>query len=612
VSTADSFKETVTVKTEDLSENGSQFSGTAATDIFFQTWLTQQCSMIPGTVSGVLLLGDPDTGPFEPVSLWPIGQPASQRLAEVSHRTLQSRQSQILEGSPLATVSCPVLLDGQMHGLAAVEVSSQNKAELSNAVQSLQWGLQGIEAKLRNEQSQGEQNTRERLMATLDLVASVLVEDGFESSAQALATDLAMRLDCDRVSIGFVLDQHTNVVAVSHSAEFGKRMNLIRAIGTAMDESLDQKSIIVLPSVDGGALVTRDHASLARLFGSDSVLTIPFSVGKATIGAVTFERPRGRIFNTDEIELCQAVVALSSRILESKRLNDRWLMTRIADVIREELSKLIGPRHFGRKLAALVIMIAVLFFSFATGDYRVGANATLEGSVRRVLVAPYDGFIAGASKRAGDVVTAGTVLASLDDSDLKLEYYKWTSQRTQYVRQYQEASAKHDRAQSNIILSQVQQAEAQINLLAEQLKRTKVTAPFDGLVVSGDLSQQLGSSVTRGQVLFEVSPLNAYRVVLEVGEGEITNIQAGQKGTLILTALPGEVFPLAVTRVTPVTISQEGRSFFRVEALLEKLTDRLRPGMEGVAKIEIGERKLFWIWTHKMLDWMRLTLWSWL
>ena len=276
---------------------------------------------------------------------------------------------------------------------------------------------------------------------------------------------------------------------------------------------------------------------------------------------------------------------------------------------RQPLAHLID---FGRKLAAIGLMAAVVFFSFATGDYRVGANASLEGSVRRVLVAPLDGYVASAPHRAGDVVAGGDVLASLDDRDLKLEYYKWASQREQYARQYQEALAQHDRAQSNIVLAQVQQAEAQMNLLAEQLGRIRIAAPFEGLVVSGDLSQSLGTAVKRGQVLFEVAPLNAYRVVLEVDEGEISHVQAGQRGSLMLASLPGEVFPLSITHVTPVTASREGRSYFRVEALLGRMSDRLRPGMEGVAKVEAGNRKLIWIGTHKLIDWLRLTLWSWI
>jgi len=582
----------------------------ASTEAFFQTWLALQCSMIEGAIQGVLVLGPPE-GPFVPRSFWPAGQPPGPLLADVAGRTLEARQAQIVQDGPVGVVSCPLVLDGELHGLVAVETGLRHEERLREMVRQLRWGLYGIETALRNQQALQEQTTRERLIATLDLVASVLAEEGFQISAQALATDLATRLDCDRVSIGFTRNQHARVVAVSHSAEFGERMNLIRAVGTAMDESLDQKSIIVLPAGEKDVMVTRDHAVLSRQFGSDSVLTVPFSVGKDTTGAFTFERPAGRPFDKEAIELCQAVVALCARILEDKRLNDRHLAGRVLDATRGQLEKFTGPRHFGRKLAALALMAAVVFLSFATGDYRVGANATLEGSVRRVLVSPLDGYVATAIHRAGEIVKPGTVLATLDDRDMKLEYYKWASQRDQYAKQYQETVALRDRAQGNVLLAQVQQAEAQMNLLAEQLGRARITAPFEGLVVSGDLSQSLGTAVKRGQVLFEVAPLNEYRVVLEVDEGQISHVRNGQQGTLMLTSLPGEVFPLTVTHVTPVAVSREGRSYFRVEALLGRMSERLRPGMEGVAKVEAGNRMLIWIGTHKMLDWMRLVLWSW-
>jgi hypothetical protein len=39
---------------------------------------------------------------------------------------------------------------------------------------------------------------------------------------------------------------------------------------------------------------------------------------------------------------------------------------------------------------------------------------------------------------------------------------------------------------------------------------------------------------------------------------------------------------------------------------------RLRPGMKGVGKVEIGERKLVWIWTHGLVDRIRLWFWLWM
>jgi hypothetical protein len=38
----------------------------------------------------------------------------------------------------------------------------------------------------------------------------------------------------------------------------------------------------------------------------------------------------------------------------------------------------------------------------------------------------------------------------------------------------------------------------------------------------------------------------------------------------------------------------------------------LQPGMEGVAKVDIDRRRLIWIWTHEIVDWLRLKLWAWL
>ena len=54
----------------------------------------------------------------------------------------------------------------------------------------------------------------------------------------------------------------------------------------------------------------------------------------------------------------------------------------------------------------------------------------------------------------------------------------------------------------------------------------------------------------------------------------------------------------------------EGRNAFRVEAALDAGAAVLRPGMEGVAKIETGEQRALWIWTRRLIDWVRLQLWK--
>ena len=206
----------------------------------------------------------------------------------------------------------------------------------------------------------------------------------------------------------------------------------------------------------------------------------------------------------------------------------------------------------------------------------------------------------------------GQLLAALDDRELGLERLKWVSQRAQLVRQSRQALADGDAAQVRIVTAQIDQAKAQLALLDDQLSRTELLAPFDGVVVSGDLSQDLGAPVERGQVLFEVAPLDAYRIILQVDERDIAEVAVGRPGNLVLSAFPSQPMPFTVKQITPVSTAREGRNYFRVEADLQGNRERLRPGMEGVGKIEIDRRRLIWIWTHQVIDWLRLKLWSWL
>jgi multidrug efflux pump subunit AcrA (membrane-fusion protein) len=210
------------------------------------------------------------------------------------------------------------------------------------------------------------------------------------------------------------------------------------------------------------------------------------------------------------------------------------------------------------------------------------------------------------------VVRANDLIARLDDKDIQLERVKLLSQRAQREGEYGQALAAHDRARVQVLEAQVAQVDAQLKLADEQLARTSLRAPFDAVIVKGDLTQSLGAPVERGAVLFELAPLDAYRIVLKVDERDITDIRVGQKGHLVLTSMPNDTLPLEVSKITPVSVVDQGRNYFRVEAVARGATAQLRPGMEGVGKIEVDERKLIWIFTHKLVHWFRMWTWTWL
>ena len=599
------------------------FAEAATVDAFCQSWLALQCGMIGGVRAGLLLLGPPDRGPFRPMATWPGGRRNLKHLTKTAERTLSERRGLLVKAEADAAsgeqaddcyeVSYPIEVRGVLHGATVLEIPTRSDAKLKAAMRRLHWGAAWLELLFLRESNTAEIAARERIQSALELVASTLGHERFYGGAMAFATALATKLQCERVSIGFVRRGRTRVFAMSHSAEFKQETNLIRSISEAMDEAVDQRETIVYPhGSSGSVVVSRAHAELARQHGAGALCSIPLEALGVPIGALMLERPIDRPFDSKTIELCQSVAALAGPILDTHRRDDRWLIIKTVDAVRSYFVSLFGPRHVALKLVSAAVVGLLLFCVLVKGDYRVSAKTVLEPIVQRAAAAPFNGYIRDAPVRAGDLVQAGQVLCTLDDRELRLERLKSLSKFEEYQKEYHKAMAEREAAKVEILTAQMHQAQAEIALLDDQLAHTKLLAPFDGIVVTGDLSQQLGAPIEKGKVLFEIAPLDKYRLVIEVDERDIADVVVGQRGSLMLSAFPSEIIDVTVEKITPVSTAKEGRNFFRIEAQFDQPRERLRPGMEGAGKIEIDRRPVIWIWTHQIVDWMRLAVWSWL
>lgn len=91
----------------------------------------------------------------------------------------------------------------------------------------------------RAESSEAADAVPSRLATVLEIVATALEHVGLRAAATAVATELAARVPCDRVSVGFLRRGQMRVEALSHSATFDGRTALIHDLGRVMDEAAD-------------------------------------------------------------------------------------------------------------------------------------------------------------------------------------------------------------------------------------------------------------------------------------------------------------------------------------------------------------------------------------
>lgn len=579
-----------------------------------RSWLAWQCRMVAGVIrGGIFLAAGPGEAPRLAAS-WPEGGTQAPLPTDIVSQVLAQGDGVIRSQEPYGPdkqrrcdlLASPLLANDRPVGAVVMMISGRSNSQQHAVLQLLQWGGVWLENLVR--QHAGAQQEIGAFAA--NLLAVVLGRQAVRLAAMETVNRLADRFACERVSLGLRDGLSVHLQALSHVARFDPRTELVRGIEAAMEEALDQAATVLLPGdPERQPALTRAHDALTRQQGQGSICTVALHGQSGYVGALTLERAADRPFDKETAAACETLAGLVGPVLEMKQREARPLLLKAGEALMAPWAGLFGAAHLKVKLFLGVATLLLAASFLVQGNYEVTAPATIEGAVRQLLVAPQEGFVKQAAVRAGDVVAKGQLIALLDDRGLQLEAKKWQGEKNKVEQEYQEALAKRERTELSVLRAKIDQLDAELELVAGKIARTRLVAPFDGVVVSGDLSQSLGAPVQTGQVLFEVAPLDSYRVVVEVDEHDTTGLAPGKPGRLVMAALPHTPLAVSVRQVVPVAVSGEGRNFFRVEAALDQPSSLLRPGMRGVARIGIGPRKLFWIWTHALID--RLRLWAW-
>jgi hypothetical protein len=515
----------------------------------------------------------------------------------------------------VAGIARLVRQDARVVAVVAIEIVEKNEPARQEILRRLQWGSAWIEVIERRRSSETDEYAIERLTLALDAIAVVGEHSGFRASAAAALTSLSVQLKASRVSFGTIAWRGCRVMAVSNITRFDKRVESVRAIAEAMDEAVDQLSAINEPAEteDDQALVRRKANRLRESSNASLVMVQPVVRDGKPAGALVFEWSEKEPPPQHIREAVADITALLAPVLIDRLREERWVLAKVLISLRGQVARLLGLGYLGRKLTVIALASIVAFFSLFTTSFHVTSDAKLRGSVERVMISPIDGYIQEAFPRAGDTVETGGLMVKFDDVEFQLERQAWVARKLQFEKEFAQALAIFDRAGINILRARIEEADAQIKLYDTRIALTSVKAPFEAVVVSGDLSQSLGQSVRRGDELYRIAPLDEYLVEIDVLETDILFIEEGASGKLVLASLPFSELSIVIDTITPVTSAQNGSNYFLVEArLVNPDAVPVAPGMEGIVKIDAGEKRLIWIWTRRLTDWAQMRWWRWM
>lgn len=454
------------------------------------------------------------------------------------------------------------------------------------------------------------QTNLEIMHKAMALLCAINKPTRFMRAAMAFCNELAAQWQCERVSIGLIRGRFVRLKAMSHCEHISRKMQLVQDIESAMEECFDQDTEVSFPTHPDATVIAKAASHLSQKHGPSALLCVPLHLEDAAEAVVIFERPITEPFDEKTVDAISLACRLSSVRLLNLRRQDRWFGARWLDAMGRALGYLFGVKHTWVKLATLLIFSGIVFLCVCKGMYRSKSSCVIEGTVRQSICAPFDGFIKTVNVDVGDALTAQTtVLAELDTAELRLQLGSAQAERAGYLKQVAAYMRDRKMAEAQVAQADADKIQAQIELLEFYIDQAQLKAPIDGKLVAGDLKHQIGAPVKTGDILFEVTPLDTLRAEVLVSEDQILDIEAGQSGNLATVSFPDQRIPFVVERVNPMAEVVNNRNVFKVRVQLQETRDWLRPGMEGVAKIDIEKRRYVWIWTRKLVNWIRLKFW---
>ena len=580
--------------------------------------LTLQC-LLGLAESGAILRANKENS-IDVLALYPRlekGAPSPEWLKNsvgVARDALESDEvlTKSLDGSGRAghIVIVPINISDASKIAAVMVVAADSKEELESTSQRLQLSISMFSRSLMGSGRTNWQANYQRLQKAMETLSAINQHKRFKSTAMALCNEAASQWQCERVSIGFLKGRYVRLQAISHTEHFVRKMKIVQDIEATMEECLDQDCEILYPASQEATYISRATAELSRQYGPLSILSVPIRQDGQAQAVLTLERSADKPFTLEDIEVIRLACELCTARILNLYENDRWIGARTAVKARSVLAAAVGPKHTWKKVLAIVILSAILFLTFAKGQYRAKAPFIIEATYQQIIPAPFDGYIKNVEVEIGDMVEGGeSVLGGLDTAELRLQLAATKAEKAGYLKQVSAAMRDNETAQAQIAQADADKTQAQIELLEYKINQAELISPIGGIVVKGDLKRQIGAPVKTGDVLFEIAPLESLRAQLLVPEDEIVDIEVGQEGYLATVSFPAQRIKFTVERISPIAEVVNNRNVFRVRVRLMETRQWMRPGMEGVAKVEIGKRRYVWIWTRKVVNWIRMKLW---
>ncbi|SEH08423.1 efflux RND transporter periplasmic adaptor subunit [Candidatus Venteria ishoeyi] len=432
----------------------------------------------------------------------------------------------------------------------------------------------------------------------IELLTHTLAAPDMSVAAKLLSNTLQQDFQAQRVLLGLVKGRHCRLHTISELSDIKRQADFVHACESLMDAVIAQKQALNSQNPEH----RKTQPTLQRLLvlgAADTVLALP-------LAALPDNNASGALLilwktntNLPQENLEALAMPLGTTLATLKKAQPNWLQRQLHPL----------RKNPGQRLLLITIVLSLLALMWLPVSHKLSGNVLLEPMKHRFINAPFDGVLKQALHEPGDVIETETLLAQLDGREINWELSGLKAERSRAQKQKDVSTAARDAAKAQIAQLEIERIDAKMALLNYRLNNLEIISPINGLLISGDLKRIEGGTLSKGQTLFEIAPLDEMRVQMSLNAEDIAWAQVNMPLEVRLDAYPDQMWDTQVKKIRPRAEIRDAQAVFIIETDLLNSAGRLRPGMQGLGQIDAGQKALGWVLFHKaweqVIKWLR-------
>ena len=219
------------------------------------------------------------------------------------------------------------------------------------------------------------------------------------------------------------------------------------------------------------------------------------------------------------------------------------------------------------------------------------AVGTIEAIEEITVVSEINAMVVNIPFTEGSQIAKGELIAQLDDSQLAAEVLSAEALYAQSLATYnrvkkvveQKAGTPQDLDDA---LASLKVAEANLKLAQARLDKTRIVAPFNGMIGSRRVS--VGSFLRTGDAITELANLNEIRINFSAPERFLSELKRGSEVIVYSPVYPGHEVKGRIIAIEPI-IDSDTRTA-RIVAKVQNPGQKFRPGMSANVSVILSQR----------------------